>query len=107
MDNIRRYNRVRVDKHADEYDCTIQIDGNHYPAMLINISQGGAQLKLDDFPGHDIHGMSGNIIDDYYEEPYLAGKYYTVAWHNDQYLGVSFLEPLEKDFDSLYAYYTT
>jgi len=108
MSNERRnYNRVTVDKHANGYDYSIEIDGYYYSAKLINISSGGAKLKLSDYPGYDAYGKKGAIKDDYYDEPYLAGKYYTVAWHNEQYIGVQFSEPLAKDYDSLYAYYTT
>jgi len=107
MDERRYYNRVTVDNHANGYDCTVYIDGKNYSARLIDISQGGAKLEVHGLPGNYAYGMKGNIVDDYYEEPYLAGKYYTVAWHREEYIGVSFSEPLFRDYESLYSYYTT
>ncbi|GFK95978.1 hypothetical protein NNJEOMEG_03852 [Fundidesulfovibrio magnetotacticus] len=105
MDERRYYNRVPVSYHANGYDCTINIEGKLYSARLMDISQGGAKLEVGDLYGGDAYKMDGAIIDDYYEQPYLAGKYYTVAWHKDEYIGISFSEPLSRSYDALYDYY--
>lgn len=106
MEERRRYDRVDVNYHVNNYDCTVEIDGMYYSARLVDISSGGARLKLSDAPAYDAYGMYGKIKDDYYEQPYLQGVYYTVAWHNDYDMGISFTEPLSKKTDALYDYYS-
>lgn len=106
MEERRRYNRVAVNNHANGYDCTIEIEGMYYSASLMDISSGGARLKLTEAPSYDAYGKSGNVKDDYYEQPYLKDKYYTVAWHNEYYMGIAFTEPLSKETEALYSYYS-
>lgn len=101
----RQYARVEVEKHSEAYDCLLQIDGKNFQASLVNISTGGAQFRLDSKPSHNVAGKPGKIKYDNYDQPYLADKCYSIAWHNNDYIGVKFDEPLSKDYSSLYAYY--
>ena len=106
MDERRKDQRVDVNYHANGYDCTTYINEKYYVATLVNISSNGAQLRLHDVPDGQILGYKGQITDDYYEHPYLAGKYYTVAWYKDNSVGISFDERLYREYDALYKYYS-
>lgn len=104
-DDKRQYQRVDVEKHSEQFDCLLDIEGKKYQASLVNISTGGAQFRLDAKPGQAMAGKAGIIKYDNYDEPFLANKLYTIMWHNDSYIGVKFDEVLSKDYASLYSYY--
>jgi PilZ domain len=107
MEERRQYERVAVNYHANGYDCTVEIEGKYYSARLMDISAGGARLKLSDAPAYHAYGMYGTVKDDYYGQPYLKGVNYTVAWHNDYEMGISFAQPLAREADALYSYYSS
>lgn len=94
MEERRSYERISMDDQSGYYDYTIEIDGACFLAMLMDISIGGARLKLNDAPDKSTCGRKGTITNEYYAKPYLAGKNYTVAWQSEYYIGVSFAEPL-------------
>lgn len=94
MEERRSYERISMDDNSGYYDYTIEIDGACFLAMLMDISIGGARLKLNDAPGRSTCGRQGTITNEYYAKPYLAGRSYTVAWQDEHYIGVSFAEPL-------------
>lgn len=105
MDERRYYERVQVQNHPDKYDCSIELDGYYYLAKLIDLSKGGARLKLPDYPGYNMQGKTGAVKNDFYGQPYIQGMEYTVAWNTGDVLGIAFKEPISYETGELYSYY--
>jgi c-di-GMP-binding flagellar brake protein YcgR len=105
MEERRRYQRIYAQKHANGYDYGLELDGYYYKAKLVDVSQGGARLQLEDEPGVDLYEKSGVVKDDYYDQPYIEGVNYTVVWAKNYELGISFSTPLDLEYGTLYLYY--
>jgi len=102
----RRYDRTYAKRHANGYDYNVEIDGRKYYAQLLDISRGGARIKLLDAPDYDYSGKYGAVKDDYYDYQYLKGMTYTVAWYDQKEMGISFQEPLA-DHTGALTYYSS
>lgn len=102
----RRYARTYAQRHADGYDYSIEIEGQYYNAQLLDISRGGAKVKLVDSPEYNYTGKYGTVKDDYYDYQYLKGMDYTVVWSQGSELGIAFQEPLAEHTGAL-GYYSS
>lgn len=107
MEERRQYKRLYATKHANGYDFALEVDGSTYQASLVNISRGGAMVRLGQDYGYSLYGKYGSISDDYYGQPYLKGTPYTVAWQQDRVMGIRFAEPLGVDETYLKGYYAS
>jgi len=107
MDERRRYQRIYVQRHAGEYDCSIEMNGKNYYATLLDIGAGGARFSVKEAPDYDMYGQYGMIKNDYYDLPYILSMNYKVAWNYGDEIGVSFSDMLDEDYETLNNYYTS
>jgi c-di-GMP-binding flagellar brake protein YcgR len=105
MGERRLYQRIYPQHHAVNYDCFIELGGRYYKTRLLDVSQGGARLLLEDEPDIDPNGKTGKVKYDHYDEQFMAGVLYSVAWARNAEVGVSFSEPLNWEFGFLCLYY--
>jgi c-di-GMP-binding flagellar brake protein YcgR len=105
MEERRCSRRIYAQKHAYDYDCAIELGGRYYKARLVDLSQSGARLLLDDVLAIDLYGKMGVVKEDYYDQPFMEGLRCTVAWTKNDEVGLSFLKPLTLEYGALYLYY--
>jgi len=107
MEERRLYKRLPVAYHANGFDCGLELEGRLYLAELVNVSRGGARIRLSQAAEYNLLGLYGIVRDDNYEKPYLKGSGYTVAWHEDNEVGLCFRVPLAVPTEYLDGYYAT
>ena len=102
----RIYARTFAQRHASGHDYSIEVDGQRFGAQLMDISRGGANLKLLEFPEANLTGKQGTVADDRFSHQYLKGLSYTVVWSQFNEMGIAFQEPLGEHTGAL-SYYSS
>ena len=105
MDERRLYQRISVKKRANGSDWSIELEGRHYQARLLDVSKGGARIHIEDWPDNILYGKTGTVKEDYYGYPYIKDMEFTVSWYVENVMGITFNEPLSPATEVLLEYY--